>query len=348
MKKKLISMIWMKEKRVAFVFVALFLIAALATDYVLLLAFGNHYRWEPMRDLSENWYYCEGIEEDSEEQVELKKNFKLISVWQFRQNECKHIGSDDFPWDDRYASGDLYEATDKQFQWLLKEFPDLKNSMKVSELVEEKYGVVHVIGVYGYVVLGLFWGFVIISGVIWFRYVLRKTHEEQKYLAYIGNSEMKVRKIFCGSFLWCVPVMWIFSFAGIIFPEEEAYSSMFFGEGPFWQIYPQVPLLMVVWCALMSVILYFIFWSMWKKKNVMGDIESGERVCLEQHTVTDNLHMILWTQGYSDRVAGNWVKEDMQRAGISFYAKRLMERCRGDDRLQFWKLQDKYLKQEEI
>lgn len=341
MKNKLLQLFYSKEKGYLILFLLLFVMAGIYTVYILLNVLAVHYRWKPMKELDENWYYySDGVFDPDELETYLLEHQGGVYVIDFRKANCSYMDPDDIGWDDEYAAGVIFSASADMREKLKKDFAEAGRAIPISAIIKKECDFLRVPGTLPLFILLFIWVMAVGSGVFWFRCALRKSEEEQRYLAYIGNSPKKLRRWFCSWFLWVVFGAWLLSFCAVFLPEPNRFTT-----SSFWRIYPEVPVAMLLVDGVMAFLIYGLNRRLWNRENVANEAFGQDevmRIFIAELSLSDNLKLILLTQGFSERVAEELVAQMIEEKGISFCAKRSMAGV-VKERIVFYELQDRLL-----
>lgn len=341
MKKKLLQLFYSKEKGCLVLFLLLFAIAGIYTVYILLNILAVHYRWKPMKELDENWYYySDGVIDPDKLETYLLEQQGGVYVIDFRKANCPYVDPDDIGWDDEYAIGVIFSAPADMREKLKKDFAEAGRAIPVSAIIKKECNFLRVPGTLPLFILLFIWALAVGSGVFWFCRALGKSQEEQRYLAYIGNPPGKLRRWFCSRFVWGVFVMWLLSFCAIFLPEPDRFTT-----SAFWRIYPEVPVVILLTCGAMAFLIYILNCKTWKRENAAEEVFGRDdvmRIFIAELTLSDNLKLILLAQGFKENVAQGLVTQMLEEKEIRFCANRCMAGV-VNERIVFYELQDRLL-----
>lgn len=341
MKKKLLRLFYSKEKGCLILFLLLFAIAGIYTAYILLNILSVHYRWEPMKELDENWYYYSDEMFDPDEfETYLLEHQDGMYVIDFRKANCSYVDADDIGWDDKYATGVIFSATADMWEKVKKDFAEAGRAIPVSTIIEKECDFFRVPGTLPVFILLFIWVLAVGSGVFWFCRTLGKSQEEQRYLAYVGNPPKKLKRWFCSCFAWGVSGAWLFSFCAVFLPEPDRFTT-----SVFWRIYPVFAVVMFLTGGVMVFLIYRLNCKRWNRGNAAEEAFGRDdvmRIFIAELTLLDNLKLILLAQGFKENASQEFVIQMLEEKGIRFLANRCMAGV-VKERIVFYELQDRLL-----
>lgn len=317
--------------------------------YCLLTITSSYYRWEPVKDLTQDWYfYTDWSEEFDDVENYLKMHQHGITMLNFREVNCNYPKTEDIYGDDIYSDGILFQASEEELGHICEMFSEVdKLFVPVAELVEEECGFDKAPGVYRIIVQIIISILTIGSGVLWFWRALKKSREERAYLLYVGNDVGRLRKQYCSSFLGIFVILWSVSFIAVFLPEPSANSYKYFENSAFWRIYPPIPFIVFGICAGIMLLFFWIFRFIWKRellnvKKYYGVDEA--HMCVKDMTLRDNVKLIFWTQGFSGRMSEKYAAQVMHEKGIQYCAGRVFEKVGAEEKLRFYQLREELIK----
>lgn len=340
MNKKLSKLFLSKQIKFLFLFLGVFIVTGLYTNYYVMTNAAFYYKWEPVIELNDNWYwYSDGNKEHDSLESHVLQQYHAVPVHAFRQERCRFVDSDDIGYDS-FSQGVFFEISESDLEELKVLFPEAVKVQAVLEIVRWQYNILMERKYVIYGILVILWILSFAAGAFWFGKALEKSKEEQRYLSYVGNPTKRIKKRYCASLFKYLPVVYVISFAARLFPEPgEGFLGVY---SAFWRIYPSVLVIMLIFFGLFFLGLYVVFAKVWNGKNHV-DGQETERIYISDLTMQENLMLIFMAQGYSEKAAGKMAEVAIKNSGIDYCAKRKMGMCPGDEKLVFFKLQDELL-----
>ncbi len=334
MKKKVFQLFCGKEKELTSIFFILLAISAIYTMYHLTLITGTYKKWEPVIQLEKDWYFYPHVEfQEDEVQGYLRDKYKAISLDEFRGT--KFPAKEQFY--DVYSYGMLFETNENEVEKVKGKYQKAETIVPLTAITERECRFFEIIDVSHFAAWLILWFITIITAMVWFRRCLWKSREEIRCLLFLGYNKKNLKKLYGGFIGWFIPVIWLISGLAVFIPGK---LEIWFRKLYLSALFENALILILVY----GVIYIWTFrnWAKDEWQEVMKETDAGH-LSINELSFVDNLKLALLIQGFSERFATEVVMTKMKEREIAFCAKRPMSQVVGDERVQFFKIQDELL-----
>lgn len=344
MKKKMVSIFLSKKKTVLTAFILLMIICSINAAYTSYLAIANQYRWFPIRQLSQDWYFYPFRDWSDEFQLYIMEEYQAEFLYDFMRE--KGVGTENGGWDEAFTStnGCVFQVEEEQYRMLIEKFANAAYLIPLSEQVQKYGSMFNDIGGMELLIGILIWLLAFAAALLWFRKSVEESEEELRYLSYAGHSLKTIRKIYCFAHWRVIFVAWVLSAGAVFLPNVY---------GDYGIAHPMVTLIMLLVNGLLFFLTGLLFYQLFR--SILDDLyhqfdcdkmseEENQRIYIGELSVKDNLILILMAQGYSEKAAEQMTEILLAEREIRFCANRLMEQMAGgDERIKFFEIQDQLL-----